>query len=385
MQNPDQLYARVKVENEPSQRIVPISTNKPDIPQNIQEKWQKIVNLVAEILCVPTGLITRLTTSDLEIFVASQTQGNPYKRYDKDMLGIGMFCETVAGKREAMIVPEINGSDYWRNNPHATLGMHSYMGVPIEWEDGELFGTFCMLDDKSNPFSQQYQELLNQFKEIIETDLSYLLLYEQMQSQLSAKEMQLREAHHRIKNHFNFLISYLKIQSDEYDEGHGLQSVLKELQNRIHTISLIHDELYQSTASMHIPLDQYLKKLCDYTLHNLVGVHFQINYEIEPMCLSPEKSVSCGYIVSELLTNSIKHAFRGIEAPQINISLRQISPQEIEILYQDNGIGLPEHYEVGLSNSTQSFLLKSMIDQMNGNIQAGNKNGAFFRITLRVD
>ena len=115
-----------------SEVIVPISSGKPNIPKKIQMKWQKIVDLIAQIMNVPTGLITKLSTENLEIFIASDTEKNPYKKNDKDKLGLGMFCETVAGRRKEMMVTDTNNSDYWRNNPHARFGMHSYLGVPIQ-------------------------------------------------------------------------------------------------------------------------------------------------------------------------------------------------------------------------------------------------------------
>ena len=99
----------VKVENGTEKVIIPISTGKQDIPEGIQEKWQKIVDLTARIINVPTGLITKLTPENLEIFAAS-------------------------------------------------------------WEDGELFGTFCMLNDKTNLFSKDFQELMLYFKENIESE-----------------------------------------------------------------------------------------------------------------------------------------------------------------------------------------------------------------------
>jgi len=380
-----QNFAWVRVENERTRRVIPVSTQKPEIPEAIQKKWQKIVDLVAYIMHVPTGLITRLSTKELEIFIASETSGNPYKKNDRDKLGIGMFCETVAGRREKMVITDISQSGYWRRNPHAKLGMQAYLGVPIQWDDGELFGTFCILDDKSNPFSGAFEDLILQFKEVIETDLKYLCLHEQMMKRLSNRELQLREAHHRIKNHFNLLISYLRIQSRKLDDNHEIQTVLKELQNRIHIISLIHDELHKSAGSAHIPLDQYIHRLCDYMVKNLADEDIRIHYHIDPMTLSPENSVSCGFILSELITNSIKHAFSDTEHPEIRICVKQANPNEIELCYHDNGTGLPEDYTMDRTQSVGTMLLSSMISQMEGTVRTENKNGACFQIALKLD
>jgi GAF domain-containing protein len=200
---PEGAFARVKVLGENELVVVPVSHNKPDIPGQIIDKWQRIVDIVASIMHVPTGLITQLTEETLEIVVASNTKGNPYKRGDHDRLGIGMFCETVAGRRHEMRVDDVSVDEYWEKNPHAGLGMKAYMGVPIEWEDGELFGTFCMLTDKANSYQDEFLLLLREFKEIIETDLKYILLKNELEERLSARELELREIHHRLKNQLN--------------------------------------------------------------------------------------------------------------------------------------------------------------------------------------
>ncbi len=375
-------YARVKIENQPGKVIIPISTEKPDIPEHIQIKWQRIVDLVARIMKVPTGLITQLTTEELQIIVASKTRGNPYKNSDKDSLGIGMFCETVAGRRKEMLVANTDDSDYWRNNPHAPFGMHSYLGVPIQWDDGELFGTFCMLDSKANQFSEEFQELLQQFKEIIETDLNHLLLQEELENKLSRKDIQIREAHHRIKNHFNLLISLIRIQSKELDDDQKTQTLLSEIENRIRTISLIHEKLYRKCDESEIPMDNYIRQLCDYLLKSLTNTHITIEYSIESIALIPEISIPCGFIISELTTNSIKHAFLNVDNPKIQIGLNKDMDNQLILTYEDNGVGLPEDFGFEKSDSIGLELIRIMVAQLKGKIEILDKNGTNLRFIL---
>ncbi len=382
MQLAEHLYAQVKVENEPTHVIVPISSGKPNIPESIQMKWQKIVDLIARIMNVPTGLITRLTVENLEIFVASNNIKNPYHKDDKDKLGIGMFCETVAGKRREMMVTDTEKSDFWRNNPHAQFGMHAYLGVPIEWKDGEIFGTLCMLDDKANPYSEEFQDLIRQFKEIIETDLDNLVLQEQLEKRLSAQEMQIREAHHRIRNHFNLLISFLRLQSKKLHDEQDMQMILMELESRIKTVSLIHEKLYKTSGAQKIPLDQYIQELCDYIVHNLSDQKITIHYHIDPVKMTPKLSVPCGIIVSELVTNSLKHAFEGIKDPEIAIQIKQSAFDKITINYQDNGIGLPGDFNIESTDSLGMSLIKMSTQQLEGEIKIPKTDHAEFQITL---
>jgi two-component sensor histidine kinase len=372
--------ARLKVENESGLVIVPISTNKPDIPEPIQQKWQRIVDLVAHIMHVPTGLITRLTTENLEVFVASATAGNPYKNNDKDSLGIGMFCETVAGQRKPLTVQDASTTEFWRKNPHAGLGMHSYSGVPIQWQDGEVFGTFCMLTDKTNQFSEDFQKLILEFKEIIETDLNYILLYEELKKKLSASEMYIREVHHRIKNQFNMLIGYISLQGR--DNKIDIQSILSDLQTRIKAISLLHDKLHRKGNLDEPFLHEYIKDLSRIILKDFMDLGVNLKLEIDPIYVSLDISVPIGLIICELISNSLKHAFKKTGNPAIRISFHKLSADRIEMIYADNGIGYPDGFDVDKLDSLGMSLIKMLTTQLRGEMRLSNDGGARFHAEI---
>jgi two-component sensor histidine kinase len=361
-------YASLRVEGEEGLVLVAVSSRKPAIPVNILGKWQRIVDLVASIIRVPSGLITRFTEENLEVVVASLAQGNPYKRDDSDKLGIGMFCETVVGKKAPLLVKDTASSEYWASNPHAGLGMHSYIGVPIQWEDGELFGSFCMLTDRANSIESAFLDLMRQFKEIIETDLKYLLLYAELEERLSAKDMELREMHHRIKNQFNMLISYINLQAFAAPEG-GAKEALKEVQHRILAVSMIHEELYSTVAGSAMSLDVYLPRLCGYILEDMIKGDFRVEYSIDRIVLPMEQEISIAMILSELLTNSAKYAARGAGSVRIGIRVGRENDGSLAIVYRDDGIGMT--------------LIDALTRQLNGSMKAENDGGAKFSFRLR--
>lgn len=374
-------YAHVKVENENDTILVPISSDKPEIPDSIQDKWQKIVDVTARILRVPSGLITRLTNENLEIFVASHTEGNPYKQNDSDRLGIGMFCETVAGLQKPMTVQNIADIPYWEGNPHAKTGMKSYSGVPILWEDGEVFGTFCMLTDKPNRFSDDYRELIFRFREIIENDLHHILIANELQKKVNTLDLQIREAHHRIKNHFNMLISFIQLQAG--DSVRENNQILIDLQSRIHALSLIHERLYKTRDSGLLPLDVYLKDLTRIILEDFNGKKVSTDMEIEQLQLTLDSCVSIGLIFSELISNSIKYAFPDNSSPAITVSVKQNSRGNLELLYRDNGGGYPEDTAC-CPDSLGLYLIKMLCDKMGGTPDFVSNRGAQFSTVIPV-
>jgi len=147
----------------------------PPIPDTILEKWQKIVNLMAEMLDVPAGLIMRILGEDIRVFVSSSTEGNPYHPGDSEhFLGSGLYCETVVTKNHELLVPNALFDEAWRNNPDVKLNMISYLGYPIRWPDGEPFGTICVLDCKTNSYSEKYKRLVTQFRDIVEIHLEII-------------------------------------------------------------------------------------------------------------------------------------------------------------------------------------------------------------------
>ena len=148
---------------------------KPSVPDDILTKWQRIVDLIAEIVGVPAGLIMQVDPPQIEVFITSSTAGNPYEKGERADLNTGLYCETVMAERSQLLVPDALKDPDWDHNPDIELGMVSYLGFPLEWPDGEIFGTICILDNKENPYTPTYQELLAEFKEILDGDLKFLV------------------------------------------------------------------------------------------------------------------------------------------------------------------------------------------------------------------
>jgi len=152
-----------------------------EIPDNYFEKWQKTVDLMAHVFDVPAGLIMRIFPTEIEVFVSSQTDSNPYEKEEKADLNTGLYCETVMATRDQLEVPNALEDLAWQDNPDVKLNMISYLGVPITWPNDEIFGTICVLDSKTRHYSKLYQSLLWQFKEIVDNDLKLLVNEEQLE------------------------------------------------------------------------------------------------------------------------------------------------------------------------------------------------------------
>jgi diguanylate cyclase (GGDEF)-like protein len=172
-----QKYVSVPINNEFSELVDDLMLNK----------WQKLINLVADIINVKAGLIMRITEEYMEVYLRSNNQNNPYPHDGKDQLGHGLYCETVIGENSELYVKNALDTAAWKDNPDVKLDMISYIGLPIKNPDGSFFGTICALDNEPLEITKKYIDLLEQFRDSIETDLQ-LMINNQRMAELSSHD-----------------------------------------------------------------------------------------------------------------------------------------------------------------------------------------------------
>lgn len=163
--------------------------NSIQVPSEIIHRWQEIVDLLAEIMHVPSALIMRVDPPNVKVFVSSESKGNPYEPDERAPLNTGLYCEIVMKTRQPLLIPDALQDEEWKSNPDIKLGMISYLGVPISWPDGEVFGTICVLDNKRNEYSKPYLRLLLQLRDAVQQDLQRLATQHR---QLEERETKIR-------------------------------------------------------------------------------------------------------------------------------------------------------------------------------------------------
>ncbi|SDL44293.1 GAF domain-containing protein [Halarsenatibacter silvermanii] len=147
---------------------------KQDISDELLSKWQNIINIIADLTGVSAGLIMKITPDSMEVFLKSQNKNNPYKAGDSETLGHGLYCETVISQNKELFIKKALEHEAWQDNPDIDLNMISYYGLPLNWPDGESFGTICILDNESMDLDQSSKKLMKKFKNVIEDDLDFL-------------------------------------------------------------------------------------------------------------------------------------------------------------------------------------------------------------------
>jgi hypothetical protein len=117
-----------------------INTVDTTVTEEIISKWQGIVNIMAELIDIPAALIIKVESPYIEVFRSSESPNNPYKVGSREHLA-GLYCEEVITRKDKLLVPNALKDKKWDKNPDIRLGMISYLGFPLLWPDGEVFGT----------------------------------------------------------------------------------------------------------------------------------------------------------------------------------------------------------------------------------------------------
>lgn len=151
-----------------------------EIEAHVLEEWQEISNLVSKLCDVPSALVIRQNEQALEVVVASEHADTPFLIKQTLPLIGKTYCERVIENQKPLHIPNTLKDSEWSQNPSIELGMIAYYGVPINWPDGSVFGTFCLLDNKESLRTEKDITLIQQFAHIIELTLELLLSKEQM-------------------------------------------------------------------------------------------------------------------------------------------------------------------------------------------------------------
>ena len=205
---------------------------------------------------------------------------------------------------------------------------------------------------------------------------------EQLQVSLNEKEVLLKEIHHRVKNNLQVITSMLKLQSSQVDDP-AVQIALQDSQNRVQSMALIHEKLYQSADLGVIDFAGYLESLANFLLRSYNPGEKQVclRVEVQPVGLGIDAAVPCGLIVNELVSNALKHAFPNGNGGEVTIQLSSQENGQVELSIADNGVGLPENVDLENTPSLGLQLVNALVGQLEGSLELRRDQGTQY--TLR--
>ncbi len=202
-----------------------------------------------------------------------------------------------------------------------------------------------------------------------------------LKSSLKEKEVLLKEIHHRVKNNLQIISSLLRLQSGYIKDKYALE-IFKDSQNRVRVMALIHENLYKTNNLEKIEFSEYIRKLTNNLIRCYNITNIKINSNIEKLNLKIDTAIPCGLIINELISNSIKHAFKNSEEGEIYVEFITLQTGKYSLSVSDNGVGVRENIDSLKKQSLGLELVWNLVEQLEGTIVYNSKLGTSFRITF---
>jgi PAS domain S-box-containing protein len=206
---------------------------------------------------------------------------------------------------------------------------------------------------------------------------------QQIKRSLEEKEILLKEIHHRVKNNMQIISSLLDLQSDALGNSMVFQA-FQDSKNRIRSMALVHENLYQSGDLARINTEEYIRSVVDYFLSTYGKVEDRIvpNIQVENISLDMDTAVPIGLILTELLSNALKHAFLPGRKGKLTIRFRSQGKKALALIVQDNGVGLPRDIDINRPGSLGLQLVSLLTRQLEGTIEVERRSGTSFKVTI---
>lgn len=210
----------------------------PEIPIETVDEWQRVINLTAQFAQVPAGMIMRTEHPNHTVLVASQTDGNPFEAGQSFEFNDALYCYGVIEKDGEVVIEDATRDPDWADNKGLEKhGMSFYIGYPLKWPGGVLFGTICILDQQRNEQALLFRKAVQAFASVIESNLQLLVLIaerkrieanlQRSNDQLAERTRELEEANTALR----FLLSTIEKAQSDHD---------KEILHQINTLVIPH-------------------------------------------------------------------------------------------------------------------------------------------------
>ncbi|HEY9643037.1 MAG TPA: PAS domain S-box protein [Coleofasciculaceae cyanobacterium] len=310
-----------------------------------------------------------------------ETQGGRYKNHENfavsDIYTVGHRTCHIAlleqfQARAYAIAPIFSGGQLW-----GLLAIYQN-SAPRHWQAWEMDLLKQIADQLAIAIQQSelYRQLQAELRERQQME-------EQLRNSLKEKEVLLREVYHRVKNNMQMVSSLLHLQSGSVDDPAVLK-LLRESQQRVKTMSLIHERLYRSNNLAHINAAKYIRDLVNNVVRSYTSTPSAIRVilDLADLELDLDTAVPCGLIINELVSNALKYAFPHQQG-EIKLQFWLEGTENYCLIVQDDGIGIPAHVDPQQTDSLGMQLVYGLTEQLGGKIELDRQAGSRFKVTFR--
>lgn len=262
-------------------------------------------------------------------------------------------------------------------------GLEEVLAARIDMT-GERFGVLAAYGDKGKLLGLADRDFLENAAQIISTSIERGQAEGMLRQSLQEKEILLKEIHHRVKNNLQVVSSLLSLQARRAESGNAA-SDLNQSRNRIRTMALIHELLYQSQDLRQIDFQEYLTSLTRNLIRaSSLSDHVSVTVDARSVRFDVDTAVPCGLIVNELVSNALQHAFDPGREGRIEVTVRHLKDNSYTLSVGDDGCGLLEGIDVQTSDSLGLVLVRALTRQLQGSLDILDGPGTCFRIKFRL-
>ena len=208
----------------------------------------------------------------------------------------------------------------------------------------------------------------------------------ELTASLHERDVLLQEVHHRVKNNLQVISSLINMQMRRLEAGTS-RDALEACQTRVQTIALIHQTLYQAQDYARVPFSEYAHSLASNVFHatGVSPTKVSLDLAIGDVALPVDKAIPCGLLLNELITNALKHAFNDGRSGTIRVAFGRIEGGRLRLTVSDDGVGLPQGYDVRNSESLGLQLVSTLSDQLDAELEIDGRGGATFQLTFPAE
>jgi PAS domain S-box-containing protein len=331
-----------------------------------------------EALRVEKAYLDRLFESAQEGIVMSDPEGKVMRVNSEFIRLFGYKRKEVLGRNiDELVVPR----KYMKNGISITNKVAAGENVGFEAirqrKDGKLIDVSVLAspivaDDKVVAIYAIYRNITERKQ-----------AEEKIKSALNEREVMLREIHHRVKNNMQIISSLLRLQSRQIKSKKTLD-LFNVGQNRIRSMALIHESLYQSSDLAKIDFSDYMKRLTTHLLSTYrVGMErIRMKLDVRDVYLDINRAIPCGLIINELVSNSLRHAFPGDQKGDVQVIMNVNKQGKYSLAVNDTGAGFPEDVDFKQTETLGMQLVIDLVNQLRGTIKLKREKGTKFRVVF---
>ncbi|HMN28801.1 MAG TPA: PAS domain S-box protein [Caldilineaceae bacterium] len=312
-------------------------------------------NLPALIAYVDDQQIYRFANRQFEEWY---TTPNINGRHLREIAGDGQY-EAIRDYVDTALAGMPITFDYARTYPDGQRRFVEIAYIPHVVPPGRVLGFFALVQDVTE-------------RKVAE---------EQIKASLEEKVVLLKEIHHRVKNNLQVISSLLSLQSEQIGDAQ-VRAVLQDSQNRVRSMALIHEKLYQAKDQVRVDVAEYIQNLTSYLFRSYAArsTAIQLRVMVDHVYLGIDAAMPCGLIINELLSNALKHGFPTGQSGEVYVELQHDDEGIYTLLVGDNGVSMHADLVLHKSSSLGLQLVHTLVNQLDGSIELRHEEGVEFRI-----